>query len=221
VVSVYSLNMTDDRKSGIALVVGALGAILTMAIHPGEPWLPAGYVQYLAPAAHSIGILALLLLFLGSCGLARRIASSDRISLAGIVAYGFACVAALIGMAISGFTMPAIVRHMARDVPTAAPEWRIVMDGIFQINQAVSRIFFAGASLAIFLWSMCVLRNGGLARGIAIYGCVIAPLTILALAAGHLRPDVHGTAAVVLAQAVWFIVVGTQLWFRAAGAMPQ
>jgi uncharacterized membrane protein YoaK (UPF0700 family) len=55
------------------------------------------------------------------------------------------------------------------------------------------------------------LRHGRLSRGIAIYGCIIAPLLILAVCSGHLTPNVHGMAIVVFTQAIWFITVGVQL----------
>jgi hypothetical protein len=38
---------------------------------------------------------------------------------------------------------------MVRDVADAAHQWQIVIDGIFQINQAFARIYSVGASIAI------------------------------------------------------------------------
>ncbi len=214
--------MTDTRKSGIALIVGSLGGLLTMAIHPAEAAsLTADQAAHLATTsavAHSLAIASFLLLFLGACGLQRQIAAADRIAFAAIVTYGFACVAVLIAAAVSGFIIPSMISHMARDVPAAAYQWRIVIDSIFQINQAFSRIFSIGASMAVLLWSVSALRNGGLSRGIAIYGCVIALLTILGISVGHLRLNVHGMTLVVLGQAAWFIIVGTQLYSRTLSA---
>jgi len=129
--------MTDDRKSGIALIAGSLGGILTMAIHPtGAASLTAeqvGHLSVISGAAHSLAMVSVLLLFLGACGLARRMAAADQISFAAIVTYGFACVAIMIAAAVSGFIVPGIMKHMVRDVPDAAHQWQIVIDGIFQI----------------------------------------------------------------------------------------
>lgn len=207
--------MTDDRKAGIAVIAGSLGGILTMAIHPtGGGSLTAEQVAHLSmvsAAAHSLAMVSVLLLFLGACGLARRTAAADRISFAAIVTYGFACVAIVIAAAVSGFVVPGILKHMVRDVPAAAHQWQIVIDGIFQINQAFARIYSVAASMAIILWSVSALRNGGLGQGAAIYGCVIAPLIILGIGIGHLRLDVHGMAVVMLGQAIWFIAAGYQM----------
>jgi len=208
--------MTDDRKSGIALIAGSLGGVLTMAIHPtAAASLTAeqvGHLSVISGIAHSLAMVSVLLLFLGACGLARRLAAADRISFAAIVTYGFACVAIMIAAAVSGFIVPGIRKHMVRDVPAAEHQWQIVIDGIFQINQAFARVYSVAASIAIILWSVSALRNGGLGRGVAIYGCVVAPLIIVGIGIGHLRLDVHGMAVVMLGQTIWFILVGSQLY---------
>jgi hypothetical protein len=207
--------MTDDRKAGIALIAGSLGAMLTMAIHPTAAGsLTAEQVAHLSiisGVAHSLAMLSMLLVFLGACRLTRRIAAADRLAFAAVVTFGFACIAIMISAAVSGFIVPAILKHMARDVSTAAHQWQIVIDGIFQINQAFARIYSVAASMAIIFWSISALRNGGLGRRVAVYGCVISPLIIVGIAIGHLRLDVHGMAAIMLGEAIWFIVVGVQL----------
>jgi len=212
--------MTDNRKSAIALIAGSLGGIVTMAIHPvahgSMTTEQVTHLMTLSGIAHSLAMVSTLLLFLGACGLSQSIAKTDRIAFAGMVTFGFACVAVLIATAVSGFIVPNIMELMGRDVPTPTHQWQIVITGIFQINQAFARIYSVAASVAIVFWSVSALRNGGFGRGVAVYGCIISPLVILGIAIGHLRLDVHGMAAVMLAQAIWFILVGSQLWSRPA-----
>lgn len=57
-----------------------------------------------------------------------------------------------------------------------------------------------------------------LRRGSGVFGCVVAGLALLALLSGHLRLDVHGFGAVVLAQAAWLVLIGLELC--GAGAVP-
>jgi len=209
-------DMTDDRKSGIALIAGSVGGIITMAMHPvASPGsLTPGQVarlMSLSGAVHALAMVSIFLLFLGACGLTRRIAASDRIAFAAIVAFGFACVAMLIAPAVSGFIVPNLMQAMARDLPANGHQWEMIIYSIFQINQAFASIYSVAASLAVILWSVSALRNRGFGRGVAIYGCIIAPLVILAIGSGHVRLDVHGMAAVWLGQAIWFILVGSQL----------
>ncbi len=215
-VCLYSGSMTNNRKSGMALIAGSLGCLLTMAIHPtGSVSLTAAEVAHLSmgsAVAHSLAMVSVLLLFLGACDLYLHTAADDRLSFVALVVYGFACVAVLIATAVSGFVVPAIMNRMVRDVPAAAHQWQIVIQGIFQINQAFARIFSVGTSAAIILWSVSALRNGGFGRSIAIYGCVMALLIISGISAGHLQLDVHGMTIVVLGQAIWFVIVGIQLF---------
>jgi hypothetical protein len=213
--------MTDNRKAGIALIAGSVGGIVTMAIHPsGAASLPSNQVAHLSMVsgvAHSLALASVLMLFLGGCGLARHLAAADRLSFAAIITFGFGCVAIMIAGAVSGFIIPDIMKHMIRDVSSTGRQWQIVIESIFQINQAFSRIYSVAASVAIILWSVSAMRNGGLRRGVAIYGCIVALLIIFGIGIGHLRLDVHGMTVVMVGQVVWFILVGSQLCSRAEG----
>lgn len=197
-------------------MAGSFGGILTMAIHPtaGGPLTPeqVAHLAVVSAVAHSLAMISFVLIFLGACGLAKRIAAADRLAFAGLVTFGFACVAVFIATAVSGFIVPDIMRRMAHDVPAAGQQWRMIITSIFQINQAFSRIYSVATSVAIILWSVSAMRNGGLSRKVAMYGCVIAPLLIVGIVSGHLKMDVHGMGAVVLGQAIWFIVVGAQMY---------
>jgi hypothetical protein len=53
-------------------------------------------------------------------------------------------------------------------------------------------------------------------QGIAIYGCIISVFIILGIIIGRLRFDVRGMSAFWFGQALWFIVVGSQLYSRPA-----
>lgn len=219
--------MTDDRKAGIALILGSVGGIITMAIHPsGSSSLTPEQLEHLAmmsAIAHSLAMVSFIALFLGAIRLMLRLAACealstrpDRLAIAGLVVYGFAAMALLIAVAVSGFIVPEIMRRMNRDVPANAAQWQIVITAVFQFNQAFARIYAVAASVAVVLWSASALRNGGLGRYIAIYGCIVPPLIIVLIAIGHLRLDVHGMAVVALAHAIWFTVVGVELYQKSS-----
>ena len=214
--------MTDNRKAGFALITGSLGGMVTMAIHP-----TAGpdntHLALVSGIAHGLALASVLLLFLGSCGLAKFLAASDRLAFAALVLFGFASVAVSIAAVVSGWVVPDIMRLMARDTPAAAPQWRIAIASIFQLNQAFSRIYAVAGAAAITLWSACCLRQGRLSRGIALFGCTTAPLVVLLIVVGHLRLNVHGMGIVMLTQVVWFVGMGGQLWShgdRETGLVP-
>jgi len=209
-------HMTDNRKSGFALIAGSVGGIVTMAIHPTSAGVltPAQFERLAAVSAiaHSLAIASFVVMLLGAIGLSMRLTAPDRLAFSGMIVFAVGAFAILIAASVSGFIVPNIMKQMMKDTPAAAPQWHIVIAAIFQINQAFASIYTVAASVAIGLWSISALRNGGILRGLAIYGCVIAPVLIIAVCSGHLRLNVHGMAAVVFSQAIWFIVAGTQLW---------
>jgi len=61
--------------------------MVTMAIHPiGGGTLTTDQVmrlENLSGVAHSLGMISVLILFLGACGLTRRIAGEDRLAFSG------------------------------------------------------------------------------------------------------------------------------------------
>jgi len=209
--------MTNDGKGGIALIAGAIGFIVTMAIHPHSGGSltteQAVRLSEMSGVAHALGIASTIFLFLGACALAQRL-RGETCSFAAVVTFGFACVSILTATSVSGFAIPPILKRMAHDEAVNAHQWQNLIWGIFQINQACARIYSVLASIAIILWSVAAWRNRGLSRGIAMYGYIIAALIIVAVASGHVRMDIHGMAAVGLGQAVWFILAGSQMFSR-------
>jgi hypothetical protein len=127
------------------------------------------------------------------------------------VVYLFGAVAVLIGTAVSGFIVPDIMARMVEDTPAAAPQWHIAIVSIFAINQAFSKIYAVAVSVAMVLWSVAALKAGGFGRVLALYGCIVAPVLVVAVCSGLMRLNVTGMTVVVLAQALWFIGVGLQL----------
>lgn len=204
----YSTTMTDNSKAGFALIAGSVGGMLTMAIHPTNQ---SSDLALVSGIAHSLALLSVLLLFLGTCGLARFLGAPDRLAFSALVTYGLATVAVVIASTVSGFIVPDIMRLMTHDVPAAAPQWRIAIASIFQLNQAFSRIYSVAGAAAITLWSVCCLRQGRLSRSLALYGCLTAPVIALLILVGHLRLNVHGMTVVMVSQVIWFAGMGAGL----------
>jgi hypothetical protein len=207
--------MNDDRKGGAALIAGTLLMIVTMSLHPtGHDLFRPGQLEHFASLgviAHAIAITSLPLSFLGALALTGRLTAPGRISVMALVVFGFALVAGMAAAAVSGFVAPALAREMAGVPAESAAAWTALFQYNGAVNQAFAKLLVAGSSLAIFLWSLAIVRGGALGRGIGFYGVMAAAVILFALLSGHLPLSVHGFGLVVLAQAVWFVVVGVQM----------
>lgn len=207
--------MTDDRKSGIALIAGMAGSIITMALHPtahdlGTPEHSASMMQ-LNIAVHSLALVCIPILFLGALGLTKYLAAPNRLAVSGLVLFGFAEVAVMIAATASGLIAPGLFHHMAAD-PGMADIWRAVLTLNGHLNQSFAQVYVVASSAAIVLWSAAILRSGNFSRPLGVYGCILGPLTVIAVLSGHIRLNVHGFGMLVLGQAVWFISAGALLW---------
>lgn len=200
--------MTDNSKAGIALLLGSVGGAIAMAIHPTLATTQSAHLAVLSGIAHSLALISIFLLFLGTCRVAQFLSAPDRLAFTALIAFGFSSTAVMIAAAVSGWVIPGILRLMAHDVPAAASTWHVATASIFQLNQALSRIYSVGTCAAILLWSIAGLRQKSLPRGIAIYGYLSGPAIALLIGIGHLRLDVHGMAVVMLSEVIWFAGLG-------------
>ena len=188
--------MTDEKKGGLALLAANLAGLATMALHPLPRQMADPHTRVLNVAAHALAMLAAPLALTGGIALARRTGS-----LPAAVFQGFALVAALLATAMSGLVATALLQQ-------SAPPELLVMTGA--LNQAFSRTFAVGMSVALVLWSIAGWRGHSLPRALALYGTACGLLCAVFVFSGA-PLDVHRFGALVLAQAVFFVWAGGTL----------
>jgi hypothetical protein len=202
--------MTDNQKGGIALIVGAIGGLVTMAMHPtgGGVLTPAQYERFalMNIVAHSLAIASSPISFLGALALTRQLQSPDRFSISALVMYGFAIVAGMMAATASGFIATPLVAGLT---PAASEVNHALYHYTGLWNQAFARILAVASSVAILLWSLAILRNRALSVRAAYYGIPLGIIIVLLVASGSLKLDLHGFGLVMILQSVWFISVGT------------
>ena len=94
--------------------------------------------------------------------------------------------------------------------------WETLLDYNYFLNQAFARVYVVASFAAIFLWSLAIVRGRVLAAAVGVYGLVMAPVAVLAVASGHVRLGVHGFGLIMLVQALWLAAAGVLLLrFRA------
>lgn len=104
-----------------------------------------------------------------------------------------------------------VARRLLGATPQAREIWQSLLIYTGVINQTFVRIAAVGWGVSILLWSVSILKNRALARGVGAYGILLGPAMIVAIISG-LRLKVHGIGSVViLGPAIWFLVVGAML----------
>jgi hypothetical protein len=207
--------MTDNRMSGLALILGSVGSIITMGLHPtGHDLQAPGQltpVMHMIVAVHALALICLPIMFLGAWGLSRSLAAPNRLAMMALVFYGFASVAIMNAAAISGFLSPYIAQQMDKPDQAMHDMWHAIFHYNGQLNQAFAMVFVVAVSVAILLWSIAIVKSKKFATSLGIYGCALAPVTIVAVVSGHVTLGVHGFGMIVLCEAIWYLFVGATL----------
>lgn len=190
--------------------------MVTMSQHPtAEQLFAPGQVISVARMlvlVHVLALVSLPVLFLGALVLWRRLGPDDAFPIAGLVLYAFALVAVMNAAVFDGLVSASIAPRISAATPTASEAWRIAFMYNGHLNQAFARVFVVASTAAIVLWSVAIIRRGAFARALGWYGCVLGPVTLVAVFPGQLRLDPHGFGLIVLGQAAWFIGAGAQLY---------
>jgi len=208
--------MSNDHFSGLALIVGSSGMIITMSLHPTGHVAPEQIEPMIRMliAVHALALACIPVMFLGAWGLSRRFGSHDHMAMTALVVYAFALIAVMNAAVADGLVTPPVLRQMVASAgaQSASDSWRMISHYNFYVNQGYAQVFVAASSVAIVLWSAATWHSKELARGLGIYGCILGAVTLLALLSGNLSLDKHGFGMIIFAQAAWFIGAGGLLW---------
>ena len=187
-----------------------------MTLHPSRLNLSdPGQLEHMAVLdvrVHLLALISLPILFMGALALSRLLTSPNRLAIGALVVYGFALAAVMSAAAFDGLVAPALMHELIASTSSPASEvWRILFRFNFQLNQAFALIFVLASSAAIVLWSIWMIRSRALSVSVGVYGCVLGPVTAIAVLSGKLTLTAHGFGLVILGESLWFIIVGVLL----------
>jgi hypothetical protein len=205
--------MRRETLGGWSLIVGAVLSLVTMALHPtGHDIVRAPTTMVLLNMlVHTTALVGQPVALYGAFVLTRRLSGASAFAELALSFFGASVVAAMIAAVASGFLAPGLLIGVERTEGAA----KLVNMGMLNLtgglNQAFARVLVASSSTAILLWSIIALRSNRLRRAAGYIGVVVGIAALLGVLSGHLRLDVHGFGAVVLAQAIWMVLVGWEL----------
>ncbi len=209
--------MISHKAGGLALILASVIMLVAMTHHPAGHDLmsPSHFaaIGRLNTVVHSIALFIVPLLFLGGWALTLSFDAPNFSAAAALTLFGFSLVAVVNAGTLNGLVALPLFRHVldSQGWPDATL-WRAILEYNGRLNQAFTTLFVVGSALAILLWSIAMLKERATRRLIAIYGCIAGPLIALDMLSGRLQLDVQGFGAVVVAESIWFIVAGAQLY---------
>ncbi|MGH9644653.1 MAG: hypothetical protein ACRD3Q_19800 [Terriglobales bacterium] len=201
-----------DRQSGIALIAGSAGILLTLGLHPSGRGMidPATYeaVTRHLIEVHSIALFGLPLWFLGALGLSRRLDSAGHSAIFPLTFFSFGIAAMLTGVVFDGLVSPGLARQIVNAAPGTGQGWRIAFNANEVVAMSFVHVFEMASPLAIVLWSIMIARRGAFPRGLGYFGILVGVAAIIALVSGHLDREHHAFVASILLQSLWLIGIG-------------
>ncbi|HSS45322.1 MAG TPA: hypothetical protein VLO07_08280 [Thermoanaerobaculia bacterium] len=202
--------------AGLALITGALAGVVTMSLHPtGRDLLQSGeqaaHAAWRNAAVHWLALASLPLLILGFLGLSRLLGLRRAVVSAAFITYALGCAAAMCAAIMSGLVAPSVARQILSADQSSRSTFEALLHYTGDLNQGFAKVYVAASSAAVILWSASILRTRALAGAAGTLGCLIGGGSLLALASGHLRLNVHGFGLFVVAQSAWIVLVGVLL----------
>lgn len=192
-------NPGREPFAAYALLASAVLGVAVMAVHPNGHQLRDA-VDGIAMVGrnrivHAVAIAAVLLQTSGALAVVRR-AGRGQVGLAHLafVLHCAGTASVVIAGLCSGFVLPQFLADGK------------LADLVFAMNQAFAKLYAVAGSAAIAAWSIAGWRRI-LPAATAGIGLVVGTLVAVLVAVGHLRLDVHGMGALVLAQSVWWVLV--------------
>jgi hypothetical protein len=208
--------MKTKSTYGLALIVGTLASVVTMSLHPTgfDPHASVEAVAHemsILVAVHTLALLSIPVLVFGFAGVTMRAGWHRPEALLAFIIYALSAVAIMFAAIADGLVNAALIPQMTGASDLKLQAIKAALSYNFQFNQACAKVFVAGTSLAIILWSITLSRFGVLEQRIGIIGWFISLAALFGLLSGHVHMSAHGFGLIVLLQAVWVIALGVSM----------
>ena len=136
--------MKQDRISGIAIIVGSLMGVATMALHPvgGHLRTDIEYLSRIASVAfavHALGLASIAVQAFGFLGFHRALGSGDARAQAGLVAFVVAWIAVFGAALAGGILTSEMIRHYPGLDASEQTAMHAIWDYNFMVNQALDK----------------------------------------------------------------------------------
>lgn len=209
--------MRDTTIYGSALIIGALGMLVTMVLHPTGPEIRsagtnAAHAIEVAVYVHALAISTLPVGFFGFMGLSRQLGGNGVATQFPLILYGFSSLTGMCAGVFSGFGATQVVKQILKtDEPNANQFLQLIYQYNGTMNQGFAKVMFVSLAFAIVIWSVRLLQANGMGKAIGAAGIILGSSSLLAFVFGLLRLDVYGLGLFVLANSIWTLALAAWL----------
>jgi hypothetical protein len=206
------MNKGSNKTGGYALITGSILAVLTMGLHPtGGNFNHIKKILPINIAAHSIGILALLVMLFGFVYLKNFFAHEKQLSLAAFIATAAGLCAGILAATLNGLALSIFIGGYENPSPDMIDAIKPVMKYNFALNKAFDYIMITALNIAFFLWSVIMLGSKQFPKWLAYLGFVLNTAFLLLVFARFSLVDLRGFTVFVAGIVSWIILAGWHL----------
>ncbi len=201
------------KNAGIALIIGAVLLTVTMGLHPvGGSFSHLLKIIPLIIGTHALAIVSILILFFGFYGLTKKLSSTYSLSLAAFISIAVALLAGIIAAALNGLALPLFILQYQNATEAVIETIRPVLNYNKSLNHAFDFILIGGIIIAIFLYSLAILKDQTFPKWFAYFGFLISALFIILLCIGFALVDLGGFRIFIFSIVIWKFLAGYLLY---------
>ena len=215
-------SLTIDREHrglAAAYALCALAILALLVTHPSER--AGSLAEFLTHAAQNrirdglvhggfivtLGALVVCFVFLSRC-----LGSARAPVVIALVAFCIGSGALMGSMILDGFATPAIAARFAgtdsADNLLTARASLVLLGTLVRFLMPMGLLF---QSVAMFSWSLLIVRSQGLRRGVGAYGLIAAPVLALTLLVAPAPLMTHALLGAIVLQAIWYLALSAVL----------
>ena len=176
------MNTEYKKTAGLALIIGSVFLIVTMALHPaGGSFEHLLKISKVIVTAHTIAILSIPINLVGFWGFKKSFTKAWGLPMLAFTTISVGHIAALIAAALNGLVLPIFINQYKEATPEKIAAIMPILKFNSALNHAFDYIFIGAMCIAVLLWSIAILitkeyPNWLAYLGILLNACFLAGL---------------------------------------------
>ncbi|MEI9808365.1 MAG: hypothetical protein WDO16_11115 [Bacteroidota bacterium] len=198
------MNNTLNPRYGYSLIIATILMLFTMVLHPMGG--SVAHIQRIASTimiTHAIAILSVPFWLLGFWGLTKRLDDDSLLSSAAFITMSVGLFAVMIAAATNGLALPLFVTHYMDATAEKLDMIKRVVVYNTSLNHAFDLIYTGASCLAVFFWSIAMLKSRRLPVWPGWLGIILVLATIIAMVSGFFFVHLAGFRIFIAGFAVW------------------